>query len=435
MTPFEVIRKKRDGEALSRSEIRFMIEGMADQRVENYHLSAWMMAIWLRGMNDEETRDLTQAMIESGDQVDLSSIPGVKIDKHSTGGVGDATTLILAPLAAAAGARVAKMSGRGLGHTGGTLDKLEAIPGLRVDLNGDEFLEQVRRIGIAVISPTASLVPADGVMYGLRDVTATIDSIPLIASSIMSKKLACGAQSIMLDVKFGHGAFMRTYEQAQELARSMVAIGQGLGRTVQAALSEMNQPLGTHVGNALEVREAIQVLRGEQKDSDLARVAVSLAERILLMAGLVQNLEAARERTKAILEGGQAADRFRDWIQAQGGDPRVLDDLTLLPEAPLKVPFLSPATGHVQEFRAHLVGQAAMSLGAGRLRKKDPVDPAVGLVIKARIGDRVERGQPLAILHARTQAQAEAAVECLRSAVAIGETPPSREPLIRDWVL
>ncbi|MBI3926673.1 MAG: thymidine phosphorylase [Armatimonadetes bacterium] len=434
MTPFEVIRKKRDGLALSADEIRYMLEGMTDGRVDTYHLSAWMMAIWFRGMNDEETRELTRGMIESGEQVDLSSIPGIKVDKHSTGGVGDATTLILAPLAAAAGARVAKMSGRGLGHTGGTLDKMEAIPGMRVHLTSEQFLDQVRRIGLAVISPTARLVPADGAMYSLRDVTATIDSIPLIASSIMSKKLACGAEAILLDVKFGHGAFMQTYEQAHELARCMVAIGRGLDRRVRAALSEMDQPLGTHVGNALEVREAIEVLRGERSDSDLAQVAMALAEQLIMMSRLAEDQNSARARVRQLIDSGKAVEKLQQWLEAQGGDPRVAEDPSLLPQAPEKIPFLSPGSGYLTGFRAELVGQAAMKLGAGRARKGDPIDPAVGLVLQARLGEKVEKGQPLAVLHARGQERVDQALAHLQEAVTLGEEPMPREPLIREWV-
>lgn len=434
MTPARLIECKRDGKAHTEAEIRFMTEGITSGAVKPYQATAWLMAIWFRGMSDDETAWLTQAMIDSGDLVDLSSIPGIKVDKHSTGGVGDTTTLVLAPIAAAAGARVAKMSGRGLGHTGGTLDKMESIPGLQVDLRAEQFLDQVRRIGIAVISQTKKLVPADGILYSLRDVTATIDSIPLIASSVMSKKIACGADAIMLDVKFGDGAFMPTLDQARQLARSMVDIGERLGRRVKAALSDMEQPLGTHIGNALEVREAIRILRGELGGSDLARVAFRLAAQLLVMAGLQPDEQRAMARVQELVSCGQAADKLKQLIGAQGGDARVVDDLDILPQAPIQVAFPAPASGFLTRLRARGVGVAAMALGAGRASKEDLIDPSVGMVLQARVGDPVQRGEPLAVLHAADEGKLAQAQELLAQAVEIGDKRPEVSPLIREFV-
>lgn len=434
MTIVDIIRKKRDGGAHTAAELRFLVKELETGHLESYHLAAWLMAVWIRGMTDEETEWLTQVMVESGDQIDLSSIDGIAVDKHSTGGVGDGTSLLLAPIVAAAGGKVAKMSGRGLGHTGGTLDKLESIPGMRVDLSPDQFLAQVRKIGVAIISQTGKLVPADGHMYALRDVTATVDSIPLIASSVMSKKLACGAQAILLDVKFGDGAFMKSFEDAHELARCMVAIGTGRGRTVQAALSSMEQPLGTYIGNALEVKETLEILRNEKNDSDLAKVAFELAEHLLVMARLSPDLGSARQRVHELVESGQALDRMRQMIEAQGGNPKVTEDLSLLPHAPLEIVVESPASGYLQAMRAEAIGNAAMVLGAGRLKKADPVDPAVGLILEARVGQKVEKGQPLARLYARTQDKVEKARQLVCEAAVLGEEAPAAHPLIREFV-
>lgn len=434
MRAYDLIRKKRDGEAHTQEEIRFLIGEFTHGRVENYQMTAWMMAVFLRGMNDDETGWLTEAMVDSGDKVDLSSISGVKVDKHSTGGVGDTTTLILAPLAAAAGAQVAKMSGRGLGHTGGTLDKMESVPGLRVNLTADEFLQQVRDIGVAVISQTGSLVPADGKMYALRDVTATVDSIPLIASSIMSKKLACGADAILLDVKFGHGAFMKDLEDARKLAHSMVAIGQRLGRKVRAALSDMEQPLGSQIGNALEFREAIEILRGERSGSALAHVARELAAHLLEMANLAPNLEAARKEAHRLIGSGQAAEKLRQLITAQGGDARVVDDPDLLPRASILDDFKAERAGYVGSLEAETLGRAAMVLGAGRMRKDDPIDHAVGLVLHKRLGDHVGIGETVLTLHANDASKLEPARQLIREALTIQEQAPPKRPLIQEVV-
>ncbi|MEW6279549.1 MAG: thymidine phosphorylase [Candidatus Eremiobacterota bacterium] len=434
MTAYDLILKKRNGHSHTEEELRFLLEQFTSGHVESYQMSAWLMAVWFRGMSDEETGWLTRLMVESGDTVDLSSIPGTKVDKHSTGGVGDTTTLVLAPLAAAAGARVAKMSGRGLGHTGGTLDKLESIPGMRVNLTSQEFLEQVRRIGLAVISQTADLVPADGKIYALRDVTATVDSIPLIASSVMSKKIACGAEAILLDVKFGHGAFMKTLEDCRKLAHAMVDIGTRLGRRVRAALSDMDQPLGGHIGNSLEVQEAIDILRGERADSALARVSTELASHLVEMAGCAENLDSAREKVRHLIGTGAAASKLREFIQAQGGDPAVVDDPTRMPAAPHREDYLAPSSGYVGALRAETLGRAAMVLGAGRLKKSDPIDPAVGLVLHRRVGDPVSTGEPILTFHARSADSVAAARRLVEEAVDVVDRRPAERPLIQEFV-
>lgn len=432
--PVELILKKRGGAEHTPEEIRWWIGELAAGRLENYQLSAWLMAVWFRGMTDNETDTLTQAMIESGDQVDLSSIDGVKVDKHSTGGVGDGTTLVIAPIVAAAGGRVAKMSGRGLGHTGGTLDKLESIPGLRVDLSQEQFLRQVRDVGLAVISQTGKLVPADGAMYALRDVTGTVDSIPLIAASVMSKKLACGADAIVLDVKFGDGAFMKDYADARKLAQTMVAIGQARGRAVKAALTSMEEPLGSHIGNALEVREGLEVLRGGGAGTPLQTVAFELAAHLIQVSRLESSLDQARARVGQLVSSGAALAKFAAMIEAQGGDPRVCDDPGRLPQAASQHVLRAARSGWIGGLEAEAVGRAAMLLGAGRQKKSDVVDPAVGLVLHVGRGSEVKEGDPLATLHVNSQARLSEARELLDSAFRWSSQAPAAEPLIREIV-
>ena len=399
ITPVDVISKTRDRLPLTEEEIRFFIKGIAEEKVELHQAAAWLMAVRLQGLGQQETVWLTQAMIDSGEVVDLSSIEGIPVDKHSTGGVGDTTTLILAPIVAAAGGKVAKMSGRGLGHTGGTLDKMEAA-GLKVDLSSEQFLNQVNDIGVAVISQTAKLVPADGVLYSLRDVTATIDSVPLIASSVMSKKLACGAQAILLDVKYGDGAFMADQESARDLAQLMVEIGQGLGRKVKAALSSMDQPLGSAIGNALEFAQACRVINGTETDSALARVSFELAAQLLVLAELESSPEAALKKVQKLVSSGQAAEKLRELISAQGGRPEVVSHPEKLPQATIVKEVKAVEDGYLKSLAARDLGIAGLKLGAGRLRKSDPIDPAVGLVLQRRVGDRVEKGDVLALIHA-----------------------------------
>jgi pyrimidine-nucleoside phosphorylase len=424
MTALELIREKRDGQAHSEDAIQFLVNGATTGTIPDYQLAAWLMAVRLNGMSDRETKTLTLAMAASGRQLDLSSIPGRKVDKHSTGGVGDKATLVVGPLVAAAGVPVAKLSGRALGHSGGTLDKLEAIPGFQVDLGIDEFIAQVRRIGIAVAGQTADMVPADKVFYALRDATATVDSVPLIASSVMSKKLAAGADAILLDVKAGRGAFLGTVPEAEALARALVAIGTNAGRETVAYITDMEQPLGRAVGNALEVREAIDTLAGHGP-ADLETLSLRLAGEMLSLAR-VPPVELRR-----LLTDGSALRKFAQLIQAQGGDPRVSHDPARLPAAPVQRPAPAPRAGTVAGIDALEVALAAKALGAGRDRKDAPIDLAVGIVLNVKIGDLVAEGDPLAIIHARTSAGAESITRRLTVAFTIADSAGSRPLLLR----
>lgn len=433
MNIVEILAKKRDGLEHTQAELEYLMKGVVDGRVEHYQMAAWLMATRLNGMTNQETTWLTQAMIDSGDTVDLSSLPGISVDKHSTGGVADTTTLILAPLVAAAGGQVAKMSGRGLGHTGGTLDKMEAA-GLKVDIDPDSFMRQVEEIGVAVISQTAELVPADGILYSLRDVTATIDSIPLIASSVMSKKLACGAQAILLDVKYGDGAFMTELDGAKELARVMVDIGNGLGRKVKAALSSMDQPLGSAIGNALEFREAIEVVTGQKSDTALARVSRQLAAELLVMSKVCPDRASADEKVEQTLSSGAAAAKLKQMIERQGGNPAIVDDPSLLPQAPVQHEVKASAPGYLQSIAAKQLGLAALGLGAGRLKKSDVIDPAVGIILLKRVGDPLTAGDTLAVVHAANLESAKEAESRILQAINISNDPVQAPAEIAAWV-
>ena len=428
MNMVELIGKKKQGMALSEEEIRFFVEGAATGSVPDYQLAAMLMAIRLQGMSAEETTCLTLAMRDSGDVADLSAIPGVKVDKHSTGGVGDTTTLVLAPLVAACGVPVAKMSGRGLGHTGGTLDKLESIPGLSVEQGEEAFIRQVREIGVAVIGQTGALAPADKALYALRDVTSTVDSLPLIASSIMSKKLASGADAIVLDVKTGSGAIMHTLEGSIELGRAMVEIGALAGKPVTAIVTGMEQPLGTHVGNALEVKDAIDVLSGRTGGA-LKEVSLLLGSHMLVLAGKADTPEAARALLEDALGSGAGLRKFKEMIAAQGGDPAVCDDVTLLPQARVVRRVTCGQAGCVAAMDTTALGLAAQAMGAGRQKKSDQLDYAVGFVLHARVGDRVEPATPLCTLHARSEADAEAAERAIRAAIRFSDAPVKQPPL------
>lgn len=399
----DVIEKKRNGEALTEKEIVFFVEGYTNGSIPDYQASAFLMAIYFKGMNDEEQAYLTMAMVESGDQIDLSAIEGRKVDKHSTGGVGDTTTLILVPLVAACGVPVAKMSGRGLGHTGGTLDKLEAIEGFHIELSEEEFVKQVNDLKLAVIGQSGNLTPADKKMYALRDVTATVDSIPLIASSIMSKKIAAGADAIVLDVKTGDGAFMKTEEEAIALAHSMVAIGNRVGRNTMAIISDMSQPLGNAIGNSLEVQEAIATLKGEGP-KDLTELCLVLGSQMVVVGGKAKTLDEARTMLKAVIEDGSALELFGRLIEAQGGNAELIRNPELLPMAKYQIEVCAEQSGFITKMEADEIGMAAMLLGAGRATKEDAIDLAVGIVLKKKIGDAVQKGEPIAIIHANTQA-------------------------------
>ena len=429
----DLILHKREGGAFTRAQIDTWVRGAAQGTVPDYQLAALLMAICLRGMTAEETRDLTLSMAESGRMADLSGVGGVCVDKHSTGGVGDTTTLILAPLVAACGVPVAKMSGRGLGHTGGTLDKLESIPGLRVDLSEEAFLRQVRDIGVAVIGQTKNLAPADKTLYALRDVTATVRSIPLIASSVMSKKLACGADAIVLDVKAGSGAFMRTPEQARALAESMVDIGAQLGRRVAAIITDMDQPLGQAVGNALEVREAVELLSGRLPEDDpLLAVCLLLGEQMLLMAGLAADAAVARSMLLDALKSGAGLEKLRRMVALLGGRSEYLsvermDELCAVRE---KIDVPAEADGFVCAMQAERIGTAAQLLGAGRAKKDDAIDPAVGLVMHVRRGAAVRRGDALCTLYVNDGSRAQEAAALVRSAVRIAPERPAPVPMV-----
>lgn len=399
MNPVDIIAKKRMGGELNAEEIRAFVRGATDGSFADYQLSAMLMAICIQGMSPEETVELTMAMAESGEQMDLSALNGIKVDKHSTGGVGDTTTLVLAPLMACCdGIKMAKMSGRGLGHTGGTLDKLEAIPGMSVDLSGQKFLEIVREIGVAVVGQSAELAPADKKLYALRDVTATVDSLPLITSSILSKKIAAGCDVVVLDVKSGSGALMPTLEKSVELAQTMVEIGNRTGRRFSALVTDMDQPLGMYVGNALEVKEAILVLRGEA-EGPLKQVSLMLGAQILKSAGLVKDEAQGVAMLEKRINSGEGLRRMAQWIAAQGGDARVVEEPDRLPAAERQIDLCSAQDGYVSALKTTLIGNAARVLGAGRLKKEDKIDPGVGLVMKKRIGDFVRAGECWCTLH------------------------------------
>ena len=425
MTMLEIIEKKKFGQELTKEEITFFANAAANRSVPDYQLSAMLMAIRLNGMTDRETTDLTLAMRDSGDIADLSAIPGVKVDKHSTGGVGDTTTLVLAPLVAACGAPVAKMSGRGLGHTGGTLDKLESIPGMSVSLSEGAFIRQVRDIGLAVIGQTGQLAPADKTLYGLRDVTSTVDSIPLIVSSILSKKFAGGADAIVLDVKTGSGAIMHTLEDSVRLAGNLERVGALAGKPVIAVVTGMDQPLGTHVGNALEVKEAIDVLAG-RAGGDLLEVSLTLGGLMLQLAGKAKTMEAGEEMMKRAIDSGAGLEKFRQMIAAQGGDPYVCDDVTRLPRAKVVRHVACGASGWIAKMDTMTMGRIAQELGAGRMKVDDQLDYSVGFVLQVRIGDRVNENTPLCVLHARSEADADRAEAAFRKAVTISGEPCGR---------
>lgn len=407
------------GQALTQDEIQYIVTNFTNETIPNYQMAAFMMSVYFQGMSKEEAGWLTMAMAESGDQMDLSAIEGVKVDKHSTGGVGDTTTIILAPLVAACGVPVAKMSGRGLGHTGGTIDKLEAIPGFHTEVPVEDFIKLVNKNKLAVVGQTGNLTPADKKMYALRDVTSTVQSIPLIASSIMSKKIAAGADAIVLDVKVGDGAFMKNVDQARELAQTMVSIGQVVGRQVLAVISDMSQPLGRAVGNALEIQEAIDTLKGHGPQ-DLTDLCLVLGSQMLIAAGAADNLEVGKAMLQAKIDDGSALAKFKDFVQAQGGNPAVADDPSLLPQAKYKIEVPAPQAGYVTDWVAHDIGVAANLLGAGRNTLDDVIDPAVGLMVQAKIGDYVDQGQSLATIYADRE-QVDDVIEKILAAVTLGE--------------
>lgn len=432
MRMVDIIHKKRDGQELTTEEIKFFVQGYTDGIIPDYQVSALMMAIYFKGMNGNETASLTMAMVDSGETIDLSDIEGHKIDKHSTGGVGDKTTLIVAPLVASVGIPVAKMSGRGLGHTGGTIDKLESISGFQVELTNDEFIKNVNHYKLAVVGQTGNLAPADKKLYSLRDVTSTVDSIPLIAGSIMSKKIASGADSIVLDVKTGSGAFMKTLEDSEALAKEMVRIGKNVNRNTVAVISDMSQPLGYEVGNANEIREAIQVLKGEEID-DLKKLSLELATQMALLAEVFPDYDTAYQALEDNLKNGKAYETFKNFVKAQHGDIDMIDDLSKLPQATYHYEVKVDQDTFVHGIDAESIGLAAMYLGAGRKTKEDIIDHAVGITLKKKVGDRVQQGDTIAILHSNSE-DVKAAEEKLRSAYYFGKEQPTKQPLIHQVI-
>lgn len=428
MRAVDIIIKKRDGFELSQEEIEFFVAGFTRGEIPDYQVSAWAMAVMLKGMTDRETTDLTMAMARSGDMLDLSGVVPIAVDKHSTGGVGDKTTLVVEPMVAACGLPVGKMSGRGLGFSGGTIDKMESIPGYRTNLNTHEFIEQLKSIGVVLTGQSGDLAPADGKLYALRDVTGTVPSIPLIASSIMSKKIAAGAQAIVLDVKVGVGAFMETVETARQLARLMVAIASLSGRRAIGLLSDMNQPLGFAVGNALEVKEAINTLHGGGP-ADFSEHCLVVASHLLHLGGKAANVEEGRQMAEMALKDGRAFQRFRLLVQTQGGDVRYVDNLDLFPKAQYIQVVPAGRSGYLSAINARIVGETSVELGAGRAKKTDPIDPAVGIEILHKVGDRVAAGDPLFIIHANDPQKLDAARERLEQAHSWSDRPVEPLPL------
>lgn len=430
MRMYDIIMKKRNGGGLSQDEIRFFIEGYTKGEIPDYQVSALMMAVYFRGMTEQETATLTLAMADSGDRLDLSDISGIKVDKHSTGGVGDKTSLALGPMVAACGIPVAKMSGRGLGHTGGTIDKLESFPGFTTSISRKKFIENVNKNGICIMGQTADLAPADKKLYALRDVTATVDNMSLIASSIMSKKLAAGAEAIVLDVKTGSGAFMKQEADARALGEEMVRIGRNAGRRMSAVISDMDQPLGRAVGNALEVREAIETLQGGGPE-DFRELCLVLGSQMLMAGEKARSREEAEKMLKGVIQDGSALEKLAQFVEAQGGNPQAVYRPELLPRADIVKTVPAPVSGYVSHIACDEVGICSLILGGGRETKESRVDLSVGLVLNKKVGDYVEAGEPLALIHANREERAAEAERRFLAAVAIGGTAPEKRSLIK----
>lgn len=433
MRMYDIIHKKREGGELTREELRFFVQGFTRGEIPDYQASALMMAIFFRGMTRRETGDLTLEMAGSGDRVDLSALPGVKVDKHSTGGVGDKTSLIIGPIAAACGVTVAKMSGRGLGHTGGTVDKLESIPGLRTDIPRQEFFDIVKRTGLSIIGQSGNLCPADKKLYALRDVTATVESLPLIASSIMSKKIAAGADAILLDVKVGSGAFMKTLEDSRALAREMVRIGSQVGRQTVALITDMDMPLGRKIGNALEVQEAVEVLSGKG-DHRLRSLCLELSANMVYLGRQAETMEEARAKAVEAVRSGGALEKLRQMAEAQGGDPSYITNPEKFTISPACVEIAAPQAGYITRLDAEGCGLAAVELGAGRETKESPIDFGAGIVLLKNKGDRVEQGQPIARLYAQSEALCRRGEERFFQALEVGPQAPQTGPMLLDRV-
>ena len=432
MRMYDIIEKKRDGRELTNEEIKFFIDGYTNEKIPDYQVSALLMAIYFQDMTNDEQAKLTMEMADSGDRIDLSAITGIKVDKHSTGGVGDTTTLILAPLVASLDVPVAKMSGRGLGHTGGTVDKLEAVPGFHTDITNKEFIELVNKNKVAVVGQSGNLTPADKKIYSLRDVTATVNAIPLIASSIMSKKIASGADAIVLDVKTGAGAFMKELDDAQNLADAMVTIGNSVGRKTMAVISDMSQPLGNAIGNALEIKEAIDTLQGKGP-KDLTDLCLTLGSQMVVLANQADSMESARKLLHENLMNGKAFEKFKVLLESQGGDTRVADQPDSLTQATYKIELPAKKSGTVAAIVADEIGAAAMMLGAGRATKDSIIDLAVGLVLHKKIGDTVKEGEPLLTIHAN-QENVEEVKEKLYASIDISSSTVEAPLLIHDTI-
>jgi len=431
MTAYEIIHSKRSGAALSRDEIAFMVDGYLAGEVADYQMAAFLMAVYFRGMSDRETEDLTRIMLASGIVLDLSRLEGAKVDKHSTGGVGDKLSLVVAPVAAAAGVLVPMISGRGLGHTGGTLDKLESIPGMRTDFAPDAFVRLVEEVGMAIVGQSPEMAPADRKMYALRDVTATVECAPLIVGSILSKKLAAGLDALVLDVKVGRGAFMKQVEEGRTLARLLISTASRLGLRASAVLTKMESPIGRTVGNALEVAESIDALRGSGPD-DVRETSLELASRMIVLAGVEPSIEPARRRSEAALDSGDALQVFSQFVEAQGGDPRVVDDPGRLPQAAVTEDVVSDRDGWIVGIDALEIGLASTALGAGRTTVGDEIDPSVGIVISSPTGSEVASGDRLAVIHAETSGRAEQARDRVAAAFRFGGAPPASSPCVID---
>ncbi|MGI6226380.1 MAG: pyrimidine-nucleoside phosphorylase [Peptococcales bacterium] len=429
MRIFDLIARKRDGYNLSVQEIELLINGYVNGTIPDYQIAAWAMAVFFQGMNEEEIKSLTKQMVLSGDLIDLSAILGIKVDKHSTGGVGDTTTLILGPIVAAGGVPVAKMSGRGLGHTGGTIDKLEAIPGFHVELSIEQFIEQVNKIKLAVVGQTGNLVPADKKLYALRDVTATVNSIPLIASSIMSKKIAAGADAILLDVKTGNGAFLGKLDEAVQLAQIMVKIGKSFKKDTLALITNMNQPLGRAIGNSLEVKEAIETLKGQGPD-DLTQLCLELSAHMFVLGKKVATYQEGFVLAEKLLFGGQALNKFSEFIEAQGGDNNIIDNLDLLPLAPYRILIKSKKEGFVESIQTQEIGRAAMVLGAGRSKIEDSIDLGVGIIVFKKVGDLVHMNDALAEVYYSNEEKAKEAISIIENAYNLRDDKVEPLPLV-----
>lgn len=433
MRMYDLIEKKKQGRSLTGQELDWMIAGFTEGAIPDYQMAAFLMAVCFQGMNKQETTAMTLAMARSGEIADLSAIPGIKVDKHSTGGVGDKTSLILGPIAAACGVKIAKMSGRGLGHTGGTVDKLESIPGLRTDIPRQEFFRIVQEVGLSIIGQSGNLCPADKKLYALRDVTATVESLPLIASSIMSKKIAAGADAILLDVKMGSGAFMKTLEDSRALAREMVRIGSQVGRRTVALITDMDMPLGSRIGNALEVQEAVEVLSGKG-DRRLRALCLELSANMIYLGGHAPDMPKARAKAVEAVRSGRALEKLRRMVEAQGGDPSYITNPEKFTISPACVEIAAPQTGYITRLDAEGCGLAAVELGAGRETKESLIDFGAGIVLLKNKGDRVEQGQPIARLYAQSEAQCRRGAERFLQALEVGQTEPQTGPMLVERV-